>query len=148
MTQNQLDNMNQVLEMIQELININSSSPSLTDKLKSRKFWLAVALMIAGICGIIGFSDNITAIVVFAIVEVIAVVGYWISEGGLDKIRAQELSLSIITLIDMVKGDNTNLDEELSQYTDELNDDDDTDCTDSVNSDDTAESTQDVQEKS
>ena len=104
LTPQQLGNIDQILEMVQSLINMQASTPTLKDKLKSRKFWLAIALIFSGICGLIGFNDNTTAIVVFAILEIVGVVGYWISEGGLDKVRAQELTVSIMTLIDMLNG--------------------------------------------
>lgn len=101
---NQSANVEQLLNMVQDLIAIQTSKPTLKEKLKSRKFWLAVALMIAGICGMVGCNDNTTAIIVFAVLEIVAVVGYWISEGGLDKTRAQELTSSIITLVEIIGG--------------------------------------------
>jgi len=104
--------------MAQSLVDIQAQKPTLKDKLKSRKFWLAVALMVAGVCGVIGFGDNTTAIIVFAILEVVAVVGYWISEGGLDKVRAQELTVSIMTLIELIGG-TTNAEEEAQKAIDE-----------------------------
>ena len=97
-------NVDKLIDMAQSLVDIQTQKPSLKEKLKSRKFWLAVALMVAGVCGMIGFGDNTTTIIVFAILEVIAVVGYWISEGGLDKVRAQELTVSIMTMIELIGG--------------------------------------------
>ena len=52
----------------------------------------------------IGFSDNTIAIITFAIIEIVAVVGYWISEGGIDRKRAEGLANAVITLVEMLGG--------------------------------------------
>ena len=45
---------------------------------------MALAGVIIGICGMIGFNDNTTAIIVFACIEVASIVGYMLVEGVLD----------------------------------------------------------------
>lgn len=53
-------------------------------KFTSRKFIMAMIGVITGICGMIGFSDNTTAVIAFIAIEVLSLVGYIIAEGLVD----------------------------------------------------------------
>lgn len=45
---------------------------------------MALAGVIIGVCGMIGFSDNTTAIIVFGCIEMLSIVGYMLVEGVID----------------------------------------------------------------
>lgn len=53
-------------------------------KFTSRKFILAMIGVITGICGMIGFSDNTTAVIAFIAIEILSLMGYIIAEGLVD----------------------------------------------------------------
>ena len=53
-------------------------------KFTSRKFIMALIGVITGICGMIGFSDNTTAVIAFIAIEVLSLAGYIIAEGVVD----------------------------------------------------------------
>lgn len=53
-------------------------------KFASRKFILAMIGVITGICGMVGFSDNTTAVIAFIAIEVMSLVGYIVAEGLVD----------------------------------------------------------------
>ena len=96
------ERVDQLVEIGQNLVDAACSKPTLAEKLKSRKFWLSAATAIVGICGLIGFSDNTTAIIVFAILEIVSVVGYCIVEGYIDAARAKEMLAAIGTIGSMI----------------------------------------------
>lgn len=53
-------------------------------KFTSRKFIMALIGVITGICGMIGFSDNTTAVIAFIAIEILSLAGYIIAEGVVD----------------------------------------------------------------
>ncbi len=76
-------------------------------KFTSRKFILAMIGVITGICGMIGFSDNTTAVIAFIAIEILSLMGYIIAEGLVDAkaVKAgatilQEIADVISALID------------------------------------------------
>ena len=93
-----------LVEMAQTLLDTQTNTPTLKSKLKSRKFWLAAAGCIAGICGMIGFNDNLTAIIIFAVLEIVSIVAYCISEGMIDASRTKQLLTAAMTLIEIIGG--------------------------------------------
>ena len=60
----------------------NSSSNK--NKFASRKFILALVGVLTGILGIIGFNDNIIAVVAFVAIEILSIVAYCYIEGKVD----------------------------------------------------------------
>lgn len=112
----------EVIDLAGELIKASVSKPGLKEKLHSRKFWISLAGVVAGICGIVGCSDNTTAIIVFAILEIISVAGYCITEGSIDKARASHLLDSALDMIDMIQGNTTPdpVDEQLQEAESDL----------------------------
>lgn len=76
-------------------------------KFTSRKFILALVGVVTGICGMIGFSDNTTAVIAFIAIEILSLMGYIIAEGIVDAkaVKAgatilQEIADVISALID------------------------------------------------
>ena len=108
-SQASLQTMNQsanaeLVALAKSMLEKQNTPQTLKDKLKSRKFWLATAGCAAGLCGMIGFNDNITAIVVFAVLEVVSIVAYCISEGMVDSTRVTAIMEAIITIVEMSGG--------------------------------------------
>lgn len=60
-------------------------------KLKSRKFWMALIGAGAGICGMLNSNGNVTAILIFVMLEVCSIFGYFFTEGTIDNTRTKEL---------------------------------------------------------
>lgn len=89
------EGIDKVVEAAQELVDVATTKPTLKEKLQSRKFWACIALMVVGVCGMFGLSDNTVAIVVFAIMEILGAGMYIITEGYIDAVRAKELLASI-----------------------------------------------------
>lgn len=93
--QTSLNQSQELLEAVNQLIQTNqkqnqqaeqtqSTQGALAKKLTSRKFIMALAGVIIGVCGMIGFSDNTTAIIVFGCIEMLSIVGYMLVEGVID----------------------------------------------------------------
>ena len=101
----------QLVEIGNHFIDAATAKPTLREKLRSRKFWLCVALMVVGICGMIGFSNDTTAIIVFAILEIVSVLGYCFTEGYIDASRAKGV-LSSVETIGIMLGNSTVAQEE------------------------------------
>lgn len=68
----------------QSQTNQAQNSSSNKSKFASRKFILALVGVITGILGIIGFNDNIIAVVAFVIIEILSIVTYCYIEGKVD----------------------------------------------------------------
>lgn len=68
----------------QSQTNQAQNSSSNKNKFASRKFILALVGVITGILGIIGFNDNIIAVVAFVIIEILSIVTYCYIEGKVD----------------------------------------------------------------
>lgn len=73
------------------IIQSQSTPQTVMNKLKSRKFWMAMLGAVAGICGMLNSNGNILAIFIFVILEVISILGYFFAEGTVDATRTKEL---------------------------------------------------------
>lgn len=92
------EDINNLVKIGQDLVDVAGQAPDLKTKLKSRKFWVCIAGLVAGIVGMITCNQNTVALVSFAIVELGSILGYVIAEGYIDATRAKEL-LSVIGAI-------------------------------------------------
>ena len=92
----------EILDIAKNIVTAATTKPTWQEKFKSRKFWIAIAGIVAGICGIIGCNDNTTAIIIFAILEILSVGMYCITEGNIDTNRARSLMDSAMVLFEMV----------------------------------------------
>lgn len=68
----------------QSQTNQAQNSSSNKSKFASRKFILALVGVLTGILGIIGFNDNIVAVVAFVAIEILSIVAYCYIEGKID----------------------------------------------------------------
>ena len=68
----------------QSQTNQAQNSSSNKNKFASRKFILALVGVLTGILGIIGFNDNIIAVVAFVAIEILSIVAYCYIEGKVD----------------------------------------------------------------
>lgn len=94
----------EVLAMAQALVDAQTNKPTLKEKLKSRKFWTAIAGIASGIFGILNANGNTTAMVVFVILQIASVVAYCVAEGTIDAARAKQLAEAAAVLIEMLGG--------------------------------------------
>ncbi|MCM1294986.1 MAG: hypothetical protein NC311_05545 [Muribaculaceae bacterium] len=92
----------QLLALAQTIVESQNTKVSLKDKLKSRKFWMSVAGFVAGLMGMIGCKDNVIALAVFGIVEIVSILVYCFSEGTVDSARAKNLAEATATFIEML----------------------------------------------
>lgn len=94
-----------LINMAQDLVAVQTTKPDLKTKLKSRKFWLAAAGCIAGLLGMIGCSDNVIAIAIFAVLEIVSIVVYCcFCEGKVDNEHAQKLIDATMHLLEIIGG--------------------------------------------
>lgn len=98
-----LQSAEQIANSIQQILDSFTSTPGLVQKLKSRKFWLAIAGLFIGICGILGWGNNPYAVVIFTTLQVISIVVYCMSEGKIDAERIQAMGNAIENLSDALK---------------------------------------------
>lgn len=98
-----LQSAEQIAISIQQILDSFTSTPGLVQKLKSRKFWLAVAGLFIGICGILGWGDNPYAVAIFTALQVISIVVYCMSEGKIDAERIQAMGNAIENLSSALK---------------------------------------------
>lgn len=98
-----LQSAEQIANSSQQILDSFTSTPGLVQKLKSRKFWLAVAGLFIGICGILGWGDNPYAVAIFTTLQVISIVVYCMSEGKIDAERIQAMGNAIENLSDALK---------------------------------------------
>lgn len=91
-TSEQIKTMLESLTKVTDGIVQSQSTPqTVMNKLKSRKFWMAMLGAVAGICGMLNSNGNILAIFIFVILEVISILGYFFAEGTVDATRTKEL---------------------------------------------------------
>lgn len=98
-----LQSAEQIANSIQQILDSFTSTPGLVQKLKSRKFWLALAGLFIGICGILGLGNNPYAVVIFTTLQVISIVVYCMSEGKIDAERVHAMGNAIENLSDALK---------------------------------------------
>ena len=98
-----LQSAEQIANSIQQILDSFTTTPGLAQKLKSRKFWLAVAGLFIGICGILGWGDNPYAVAIFTALQVISIVVYCMSEGKIDAERIQAMGNAIENLSEALK---------------------------------------------
>lgn len=98
-----LQSAEQIANSIQQILDSFTSTPGLVQKLKSRKFWLAIAGLFIGICGILGLGNNPYAVVIFTTLQVISIVVYCMSEGKIDAERVHAMGNAIENLSDALK---------------------------------------------
>lgn len=97
-----LKNNEQLIALAQTIVDSQTSKPSLKDKLTSRKFWMSVAGFAAGLLGMVGCKENVIALVTFGVINIVSILAYCFSEGGIDSVRAKNLSDSMATFITML----------------------------------------------
>lgn len=83
-------------------VSAETITSTLKEKFTSRKFILSLVGVIVGICGMIGFNDNTTAIIAFAALEVLSIVAYIIMEGKVDANAVKNIAEIITDLADMI----------------------------------------------
>lgn len=98
-----LQSAEQIANSIQQILDSFTTTPGLAQKLKSRKFWLAVAGLFIGICGILGWGNNPYAVAIFTALQVISIVVYCMSEGKIDAERIQAMGNAIENLSEALK---------------------------------------------
>lgn len=91
-----------LISMAQDLVTAQTAKPDFKTKLKSRKFWLSAAGCIAGVMGMVGCSDNAIAVAIFAVLEILSIAVYCISEGRIDSKRAEQLVDATTTLLEII----------------------------------------------
>ena len=89
------EEVDKLVDVAQNLVDVVTTKRTLKEKLQSRKFWACIALMVVGVCGMVGLNDNTTAIIAFVIMEIVAVGMYVITEGYIDAVHAKELLQAI-----------------------------------------------------
>lgn len=77
-------------KILTDLATIITMDPSTKGKLKSRKFWIAVAGILTGIGTLVGIQDKFIAVIGAAVMVAASVVGYFIAEGSVDGARSEE----------------------------------------------------------
>jgi len=92
----------ELISIARDLVTAQTTKPDFKTKLKSRKFWLSAAGCIAGLCGMIGCSDNVIAVAVFCVLEILSIAIYCISEGKIDANRAEQLVDATTTLLEII----------------------------------------------
>ena len=72
----------QLLKIMEELnstmsniLDSQASTPGLTQKLKSRKFWVAALGFVAGFCGMLNAGQNTAAMLIYVCFVIVSVVG-------------------------------------------------------------------------
>ena len=93
-----------LINMAQDLVTAQTTKPDFKTKLKSRKFWLSAAGCIAGVMGMVGCSDNAIAVAIFAVLEILSIAVYCISEGKIDAKRTEQLIDAATMLMEIIGG--------------------------------------------
>lgn len=94
-----------LINMAQDLVTAQTTKPDFKTKLKSRKFWLSAAGCIAGVMGMVGCSDNAIAVAIFAVLEILSIAVYCISEGKIDAKRTEQLIDAATMLMEIIGGE-------------------------------------------
>ena len=76
-------------------------------KLKSRKFWVAVSQIVAGILILFNFSETTAGLIAGAIVSSSSAIIYLIMEGKIDIAHARAAAIDIIDAIDRLSESET-----------------------------------------
>lgn len=103
-SQKPVDSQEELIKLANQLVETQTKRPTFKEKIKSRKFWIAAAGSICGICGMIGLNQNTTAMIVFAVLEIVSILAYCISEGMIDAKRSRQLAEAASTLFEMIAG--------------------------------------------
>ena len=74
-----------------KITSAHTTPQTMLDKLKSRKFLMALLGAIAGVCGMLNSGGNTMAILIFVVLEVLSIFGYFFTEGTIDNTRTKEL---------------------------------------------------------
>ncbi|MCM1230261.1 MAG: hypothetical protein NC489_09010 [Ruminococcus flavefaciens] len=74
-----------------KMVSSQTTPQTILNKLKSRKFWMALIGAAAGVCGMLNSNGNITAILIFVVLEIVSILGYFFTEGTIDNTRTKEL---------------------------------------------------------
>lgn len=98
-----LQSAEQIANSIQQILDSFTTTPGIVQKLKSRKFWLAIAGLFIGICGTLGWGDNPYAVAIFTALQIISIVVYCMSEGKIDAERIQAMGNAIENLSGTLK---------------------------------------------
>lgn len=98
-----LQSAEQIANSIQQILDSFTTTPGIVQKLKSRKFWLAIAGLFIGICGILGWGNNPYAVAIFTALQIISIVVYCLSEGKIDAERIQAMGNAIENLSGTLK---------------------------------------------
>lgn len=83
--------LNQLVGIANNIIDAATVKPTFKEKLKSRKFWIAIAGIVVGIMALFGTGGSSVGLITFGIVEVGSILGYCISEGKIDAERTKQL---------------------------------------------------------
>lgn len=110
----------QLVEIGTNLVTAVTAKPTFKEKLKSRKFWIAIAGIIVGIGGLVGFGDSTTALIVFVTLQIVSILGYCIAEGYIDAARIKEM-LAAIGVVGSVLGNDEAIKEAAQKALDEFN---------------------------
>lgn len=95
--------MEQLNTMADKMISSQTTPQTIFTKLKSRKFWMALLGAIAGICGMLNSGGDVTVIMIFVVLEIASIFGYFFAEGTIDNTRTKEL-MQMATQIAAVLG--------------------------------------------
>ncbi|MDE6041683.1 MAG: hypothetical protein K2F99_08920 [Muribaculaceae bacterium] len=76
---------------VQNIMSQQSTQPSMLQKLKSRKFWVAAVAVVGGLCGMLNAGQNTTAILIYVALAAVSVLGYFFTEGTIDSTRTKEM---------------------------------------------------------
>lgn len=74
-------------------------------KLTSRKFWIAVSQIIAGLLIVFNFTDNTATVISGAIVSLSSAIIYIVTEGKIDAASVSQACQDIQEAVEVVKDD-------------------------------------------
>lgn len=77
------------------------------DKLKSRKFWIAVSTMLSGLLMLVGLADSTIEAITGAILIVGPAISYMVVEYKLDSKSMNDSFDALMDLIEAIKNDET-----------------------------------------
>ena len=77
----------------------------MSKKLTSRKFWIAISQIVAGLLIVFNFTDNTATVISGAIVSLSSAVIYIITEGKIDAASVSQAATDIQTAVEAVKED-------------------------------------------
>jgi len=74
-------------------------------KLTSRKFWVAISQIVAGLTIVFGLSDSTSAVITGAIVSVSSAIIYMVTEGKIDAAKAAQVITDVQTVVETLEND-------------------------------------------